>query len=112
MSSSVATNSVPSSRIALEPRLHLAHLRVGEQPGRVQPARVDERRLAVVREQLAVVGAQEAGDLGGQVGLDAGRPERHTAAPFRSRAAASSASSAAIWTKPSAASCGKISPAP
>ena len=80
MSSSVATNRWPSSADRAEPCLHLAQLGVREEPGRVQPARVHERRLAVVREQLAVVGAQEAGDLGGKVGLDAGGPERHTAA--------------------------------
>ncbi len=78
----------------------------------MQPAGVDEGRLAVVGQELGVVGAEEARDLGSEVGLDPRGPERQTAAPFRSRAAASSASSAAIWTKPSAAACGKVSPAP
>jgi hypothetical protein len=64
----------------------------------VEPARVHERRLAVVREELGVVGTEELRHLGRERGLDACGPEGQTGAPFRARAAASSASSAAIWT--------------
>ena len=42
--------------------------------------------------------------------LDPCGPERHTASSFRSRAAASSVSSAEMRMKPSAASCGNVSP--
>jgi hypothetical protein len=79
-----------------EPRLHLLQLGGVEQPRLPEPARVHQRRLAVVREQLGVVGPQELGDLRRKRALDTRRPQRHTAAPLRPRAAASSASSAAI----------------
>ena len=42
-----------------EPTLRFRELSVVEEAGSVQPARVDRGRLAVVREQLRVVGAQE-----------------------------------------------------
>jgi hypothetical protein len=71
---------------------------VGEEPGVVEPPRVDQRRLAVVREELRIVGAEELHHLGRERRLDPCRPEGQTGAPFRARAAASSASSAAIWT--------------
>jgi hypothetical protein len=64
----------------------------------VEPSCVDERRLAVVRQQLAVVGAEELRHLGRERRLDPCGPEGQTGAPLRERAAASSASSAAIWT--------------
>ena len=41
--------------------LRLRELGVVEQPGGVEPARVQRGRLAVVREQLGVVRAQERG---------------------------------------------------
>ena len=61
-----------------------------------------------------VVGAQELPNRGRELGLDPCRPERHTGrgelAPLRARAAASSVSSESSWMKPSAASCGNVSP--
>ena len=78
----------------------------------MEPAGVHERRLAVVREKLGVVGTEELRDLGRERGLHSCGPEGQTGAPFRARAAASSASSAAICTNPSAAACGKVSSAP
>ena len=78
--------------------LDLAQLRVGEEPGLVQAMGVHERRLAVVREELGVVRAEELLHLRRERRLDACGPEGQTGAPFRARAAASSASRAAIWT--------------
>jgi hypothetical protein len=81
-----------------QPRLDLPELLVGEEPSVAEALRVDEGRLAVVREELGVVGAEELRHLGRQRRLNACGPEGQTGAPFRARAAASSASSAAIWT--------------
>ena len=95
-----------------QPGVDLPQLGVGEEPRVVQPMGVHERRLAVVREELGVVGAEELLHLGRERSLDACGPEGQTGAPFRARAAASSASSAAICTYPSAAACGNVSSAP
>ena len=75
---------------------------------------MDERRLAVVRQELGVVGAQELPDLGRERRRRRVRADQRVTPPLASalRAAASSVSSAAIWMKPSAASCGNVSPAP
>jgi hypothetical protein len=100
-------------RWQVERRQHLVYLReliVVEQPGRVQPPRMETRPLAVVGEQLRVVRAEEVPDLGRELNLDPPRPERHPTATFLARAAASSASSEASRMNPSAASCGKVSP--
>ena len=64
-----------------EPRLRLGELGVGEQTGGVQPLRVHEARLAVVREQLGVVGVQEGPDGGIERAADPARPERHHTTP-------------------------------
>ena len=82
---------------------------VGEDPGCVQASRVHTRRRAVVGQQLRVVRAEERPHLGREADLDPACPERHTAT-LRARAAASSASSEASRMKPSAASCGNVSP--
>ena len=95
-----------------EPRLRLRELLVVEQAGSVQPPRVERRRLAVVRQQLGVVGLQEGRDRGVERPRDAASPEAHTSDVARCRAAASSTSSAAILMKPSAAACGNVSPVP
>ena len=69
-------------------------------------------RLAVVGQQLGVVRAQEGGDGRIERAPDPARPERHAVVFARLRAAASSTSSDAILTKPSAAAWGNVSPAP
>ena len=83
----------------------------GERAGNVLAVRVgvDPRALAVVREQLRIVRAEELPHLGGEAALDPSGPERQTRTP-RARTAASSPSSEANRMKPSAASCGKVSP--
>ena len=73
---------------------------------------MEPRPLDVVVEELGVVRTQELLDLGSKLGLDPARPERHAGVSLRSRAAASSTSSAAIRMKPSDASCGNVSPVP
>ena len=78
----------------------------------MQALGVRPRRLDVVEEELRVVGAQERLDLRREPRSDAAGPERHACASLRSRAAASSTSSAAIRMKPSDASCGNVSPVP
>ena len=67
---------------------------------------------AVVRQQLGVVGAQERGRRRVERAPDPPRPEAHAFVFARLRAAASSTSSDAILTKPSAAACGNVSPVP
>ena len=62
-----------------EPLLGLGELVVDEQAGRVQPLGVLEGRLAVVREQLGVVGVEERPDRGVERAADPARPERHPA---------------------------------
>ena len=73
-------------------------------------------RLAVVREELGVVDAQEPPDVRVESALDPPGPGRHPAdyalVAERSRAAWSSVSRAEIRMKPSAASCGNVSPVP
>ena len=81
-----------------------------EQPGGVQAPRVPPRSLAVVREQLRVVRAEELPHLGGERGPRPGRPRASNARRSRARTAASSPSSEASRMKPSAASCGNVSP--
>ena len=95
-----------------EPRLRLGQLAVVEQPGGVQAAGVHRRRLAVVRQQLGVVGAEERGHGRVERAPDPAGPEGHAFVVARLRAAASSTSSDAILTKPSAAAWGNVSPAP
>ena len=103
----------PAARRDLdEARLGLGQLVVVEQPRGVQAACVHGRCLAVVRQQLGVVGAQERGHGRVERTPDPARPERHTFVVARLRAAASSTSSDAILTKPSAAAWGNVSPAP
>ena len=64
-----------------EPRLRLGELVVREQPGAVQPLGVLEARLAVVREELGVVGVEERPDRRVERAADPARPERHPATP-------------------------------
>ena len=97
-------------RDLVEPRLHVAQLRLGEQARRVQAAGVLGRGGAVVREQLAVVGAQEGPHLLRERLLHACRPDGHAGWRRASRDAASSVSRPARVMKPDAASCGKVSP--
>ena len=107
------TSSSPGSYSSLvEQALGLGELVVVEQAGRVQPPRVHGGRLAVVGEQLGVVGGQELGHLGRELAADASGPERHVVSAARSSAASSSVSSEAMRMKPSAASCGNVSPVP
>ena len=95
-----------------EPRLGLVELLVGEQPGGGEPTCVLGGRLAVVRQELGVVDAQEAPHVGVESGLDPPLPGRHPAIFARSRAACNSVSSDEMRMKPSAASCGNVSPVP
>ena len=95
-----------------ESRLGLVELLFGQQPGGGQAARVLGRRLAVVRQELRVVDAQEAPYVGVEGGLDPALPCRHTSIFARSRAACNSVSSEEMRMNPSAASCGKVSPVP
>src|SRR5213596_1239047 len=91
--------------------LCVCKLRVGEQPGFMQATGVNPRCETVVRKQLGVFCTQEVPDRRSDVGVHASGPERHaTLTCFR--AATSSVSSAVIPMKPSAASCGKVSPMP
>ena len=85
-------------------------------PGGGEASRVLGRRLAVVRQELGVVDAQEAPHVGVESALDPACPRRHTCdyallARALSRRA-SSVSSDEIRMKPSAASCGNVSPVP
>ncbi len=84
---------------------------VVEQSRGVQPFCMDQRRLDVVRKKLGVVGAEKRPHLGREPLAHTSRPEGHVAAAiWRCRAAASSASSDAMRTKPVAAACGNVSP--
>ena len=60
-----------------EARLDLVELLSREEPGGGQAPRVLGRRLAVVRQELGVVGAQELPDLGVESALDPARPRGH-----------------------------------
>ena len=95
-----------------EARLGVGELGVVENPRRVQPAGVLRRRFAVVRQQLGVVGAEKRGHGRVERSPDPAGPEAHASVVARLRAAASSTSSDAILTKPSAAAWGNVSPAP
>jgi len=95
----------------VEGGLDIGELGIGEQTAFMQAARMNTRRQAVVREQLGVVGAQEVPDRLRDLGIHSSGPEGHaTWTCFRS--ATSSVSSAVIPMKPSAASCGNVSPMP
>src|SRR5581483_2856088 len=94
----------------LEPRFDLAKLRVGQQARLVEPPGMHRRALAVVGKELGVVRAEEVPDLGCEADRDPPRPLRHAVTLPRALAAASSASSEASRMKPSAASCGNVSP--
>ena len=95
-----------------EARLDLVELLFGQEPGGGETTRVLGGRLAVVRQELRVVDAQEAPYVGVERGLDPALPCRHTSIFARSRAACNSVSSEEIRMKPSAASCGNVSPVP
>ncbi len=62
-----------------EAGLRLVELLLGQQPGRGESSRVLGRRLAVVRQQLGVVDAQEAPHVGVERALDPPCPGRHAA---------------------------------
>jgi len=74
------------------------------------------RRLAVVRQELRVIGAKELPDFRIEASLDPAGPGRHAAdyarLVARPRAACNSVSSEEILMNPSAASCGNVSPVP
>ena len=95
-----------------EPPLDLVELLGGQEPGLEQPLRVLTRRLAVVREQRGVVRAQELPHVRVEARLDPRLPSGHAWILARTRAACNSVSSEEILMKPSAASCGKVSPVP
>ena len=95
-----------------EPRLGVGELGVVQQARGVQPPRVHGRRLAVVRQELRVVGAEERAHGRVERAADAPAPERHASVFARARAAASSTSNEEILMNPSAAACGNVSPVP
>ena len=95
-----------------ESRLGLVEFLIVQKPGGGETTRVLGGRLAVVRQELRVVHAQEAPYVRVERGLDPALPCRHTSIFARSRAACNSVSSEEIRMKPSAASCGKVSPVP
>ena len=95
-----------------QPLLDLGELVGREDPRLREPLCVQRRRLAVVREQLRVVRAQELPHFRSEGALDAPGPGGHASILARVRAACSSVSSEAIRMSPSAASCGKVSAAP
>ena len=78
----------------------------------MQPPRVHGRCLAVVRQKLGVVGAQERAHRRVERAADTPAPEGHALIFARARAAASSTSSEEILMNPSAAACGNVSPVP
>ena len=75
----------------------------------MQPVGLQPGALHVVREELGVVGLDELPDRRVELSLDASLPERQTRTAL-ALAAASSASSDESLMKPSAASCGNVSP--
>ena len=104
----VAGSIIDASSVG-EPRLDLRELLGGEQPGDGEPPRMQRRALDVVGEELRVVRLDELPDRGGELALT--RPAQSVKPrTARARAAASSASSEASRMKPSAASCGNVSP--
>ena len=60
-----------------ESTLRLRELGIVQDPGRMQPARVDRSRLAVVRQQLRVVGAQKRRHGGIELAPDPPGPQAH-----------------------------------
>ena len=92
-----------------QPTLDLVEL-LGAQAAGSEPARVLGRGLAVVREELGVVGAEELPHLGVELLPDPPLPGRHAVILARFRAACSSVSSEEIAMNPSAASWGNVSP--
>ena len=94
-----------------EPRLRLVELLGRQQPGRRKPSRVLGRRLTVIRKELGVLDAKEPPHVRVEAALDPSRPSRHTSIFARRRAACNSVSSEEMRMKPSAASCGNVSPA-
>ena len=95
-----------------QPRLGVGELSVVQQSRRVQPPRMDGGRLAVVGQELRVVGAEERAHGRVERAADAPAPERHASVFARARAAASSTSKEEILMNPSAAACGNVSPVP
>ena len=97
-------------------RFRLVELLVRQQAGCSEPSSVLGRRLAVVRQKLSVVDAEEAPHIGVERTLDPASPCRHARdyalLAARARAACSSVSSEEMRMKPSAASCGNVSPVP
>ena len=92
--------------------LGVGQLGVVEQACCVKPPRVDRRCLAVVRQQLSVVGTKERAHRRVERAADTPAPEGHALIFARARAAASSTSSEEILMNPSAAACGNVSPVP
>ena len=78
----------------------------------MQPPRVHGRRLAVIRQKLGVVAAEEGAHGRVERAADAPAPEGHALIFARARAAASSTSNEEILMNPSAAACGNVSPVP
>ena len=76
---------------------HLGELGIVEDPGFVQAARVQERRLQVIGQQLGVVGAQESPHLRCEARRDASGPERQIDHPSCASIARESWMSL-IWT--------------
>ena len=70
------------------------------------------RCLAVVRQELRVVAAQERRHDGIELAPDPPGPQAHASVLARARAAASSTSNEEILMNPSAAACGNVSPVP
>ena len=94
-----------------EDPLRLLELSAVEQAGGMQAPGMEPRAFEVVRQQFGVVRQEVRPDLGRHPFTDPARPESHVvSAVTRLRAAASSVSSEARRTKPSAASCGNVSP--
>ena len=95
-----------------EAGLDLVELRVGEDLCRRESASMLRGRLAVVGEKFGVVDAEKPPHVGVEGTLDPPLPGRHMPILARARAACNSVSSDEMRMKPSAASCGKVSPVP
>ena len=67
-----------------EPLLDLGQLGLVEEPGGVQPMRVQTCALEVVRQEVGVGRLQVLPDLRRERRLDATRPQRHSSTPSRS----------------------------
>ena len=83
-----------------------------QEVGRVEPASVDERRLAVVRQQVGVVRREGSSQLRAPARPDAPRPERHVVTGLARAEPRARSRAGARRMKPSAASCGNVSPVP